>query len=206
MYWDNVDILIPTKGERINGLMYQIGAFLNQNYLKITIWVLIDSDNFDVINARIRDTFPHRHHLLKTINVPDKWRGNYGHNPIRYALEELPLEGEWFNTSGDDDCVMEWGIGHLVENSDDVDMVIGKVLAVRRNHDQVNCVLGSEMEWSKITGSCCLYRTSKVREIGYSAEGYSADWHLIKKMMEGNFRKINSVIYVMPMSFEEDTI
>ena len=206
MYWDRVDILIPTKGERINGLLYQIGAFLNQNYLKITIWVLIDSDIFDVINARIRDTYPHRHHELKTIKVPDEWRGDYGHNPIRYAIEKLPLKGEWFNTSGDDDCVMEWGIGCLIENSDDVDMVIGKCIPTRRNHDYQRDILGRDIELGKITGSCCLYRTERVREIGYPTDNYNADWMLIEEMVKGNFRKIDSVIYVMPQSLDESSI
>ena len=206
MYWDNVDILIPTKGERINGLLYQISAFLNQNYYHITIWVLVDHDDFGLINSYIRDNFPSRHSVLKVIEVPDEWRGNHGHNPIRYALEKLPLKGEWFNTSGDDDCVMEWGIGHLVENSDDVDMVIGKCIPTRRNHDYQENVLGRDIELGKVTGSCCLYRTSKVKEIGYPTDGYNADWKLIEQMMDGNFRKIDSVVYVMPQSLEEEAV
>lgn len=204
MRGDFVDIIIPTAGKRMNGLLYQISAFLNQSYHRLIVWILIDHDDFDFINAQIRDKFSNCHSVLKTIKVPNAWRGNYGHNPILYAIERLPLAGEWFNTSGDDDCVMEWGIEHLITNSDDVDMVIGKCIPTKRNHDYDGDILGKDIELGKVTGSCCLYRTSKVKEIGYSSNGYNADWELIKRMMGGNFRKIDSVIYVMPQSLGEE--
>ena len=206
MEGDWIDILIPTAGKRMNGLFYQISAFLNQSYHRLVVWVLIDHDDFEFIDAQIRDKFPSRHSVLKTINVPDEWRGNYGHNPIRYAVEKLPLKGEWINTSGDDDCVMEWGMEHLVSASDDVDMVIGKCIPTRRNHDYQEGVLGRNIGLGMVTVSCCLYRTSKVREIGYPTDGYNADWKLIEKMIEGNFRKTNSVVYVMPQSLEEEAV
>ncbi len=203
MFQGAIDILIPTKGDRINGLLYQIHAFLNQSYNMLTIWVLIDSNNPNGVKKHIGESLMVSYGNVRLIQVPEEWRGNHGHNPIRYALEELPLRGTWFNTSGDDDCVMEWGMEHLIAASDDVDMVIGKCIPTRRNHDYESEILGKDIELGKITGSCCLYRTDKVREIGYPIKGYNADWELIEKMMEGNFRKIDSVVYVMPQSLSE---
>lgn len=201
----SIDVLIPTQGKRINGLIYQIQAFLNQSYKFVNVWVLVDSEDFNFIEYTIKRRLAPPYSRVHVINVPREWGGNYGHNPIRYAIERLPLNGVWLNTSGDDDCVMEWGMGHLIDNSDDVDLVIGKCIPTKRNHDYDGDVLGRDIELGKVTGSCCLYRTSKVKEIGYSSENYNADWILIEKMMEGNFRKIDSVIYVMPQSLGEET-
>ena len=47
-----IDILIPTAGKRMNGLLFQIAAFLNQSYHRLTVWVLVDHDDFDLINAQ----------------------------------------------------------------------------------------------------------------------------------------------------------
>lgn len=198
-----IDVLIPTAGKRMDGLVYQVNAFINQSYHKITTWVLVDHDDFDYVRVYVKDRIP-RHSKVEIIKIPDEWRGNYGHSSIRYAIEKLPLEGMWFNTSGDDDCVMEWGIEELVINSDGVDMVIGTVLPVRRDYGYTDRILGKNIALGEITGSCCLYRTSKVREIGYPSmqNHYNADWELIEKMMEGTFRKIESVIYVMPQDFQ----
>lgn len=206
MFQGAIDVLIPTEGKRINGLLYQIYAFLNQSYNMITIWVLIDSSQSYQIEKHIIESMGVVHGSVNLIHVPKEWSGNHGHNAIRYALGALPLRGTWFNTSGDDDCVMEWGMERLVANSDDVDMVIGKCIPTRRNHDYQEGVLGRNLGLGMITGSCCLYRTSKVKELGYPTDEYNADWILIEKMLEGNFRKIDSVIYVMPQSLEEEAV
>lgn len=199
----NIDILLPTTGKRMDGMIFQIQAFLNQSYKRLTVWVLVDSDNFNLVQARIKDRV-FQYSNIEIIKVPDEWRGNHGHNAIKYALEKLPLKSEWFNTSGDDDCVMPWAMEHLIADSYDVDMVIGKCIATDRKHDYVDVILGKNIKLGEITGSCCLYRTSKVREFGYSLteNNYNADWELINKMVnKANWRKIDSVIYVMPQEF-----
>lgn len=195
-----VDVLLPTQGIREQGLIFQIDAFLNQSYRKMQLWVLIDSDNASFVASTIKAKVK-RHERVKLIIVPEEWRGKHGHRPIKYAIENLPLEGDFVMTSGDDDCVMPWGVEKLAENTNDVDMVIGLCHATRRNHDDSEVVLGKNIVLGEITGSCCLYRTSRVKEVGYDDELYEADWVLISKMLHYPSRQINSVIFVMPQSF-----
>jgi hypothetical protein len=196
-----IDVLLPTAGKRMNGLKFQIQAILNNSYKDIRLWTLIDNDNAKEIRDELRKDlkFDSRH---KTIVVPEEWRGNWGHRPIKYAIEKLPLEGEWIITSGDDDVITEWALDELIRQSQGVNMVVGICLPVSRMLGQTDRVLGEHMAYGHITGSCCLYRSSSVREVGYDDSTYEADWKLIEKMMRFPLRQIKSVLFVMPQSFE----
>ena len=194
-----IDVLLPTQGKRMNGLKFQIQAILNNSYKDIRLWTLIDADNAREVEAEIDKIKDPRHYVVV---VPKEWRGNWGHRPIRYAIEELPLEGEWIITSGDDDVITEWALDELIKKSDGVNMVVGICLPVSRMLTQTNRVLGEHMGLGQITGSCCLYRASTVKEVGYDDSTYEADWTLISKMMRFPFRQIRSVLFVMPQSFE----
>lgn len=198
--WEHIDVLLPTEGKRMNGLIFQIYSILNQSYRSHTLWVLVDSDKAQMVERELKIKFPFNG-KLKVAVVPDEWRGNWGHKPIKWALEHLPLEGEWVITSGDDDCITEWALQRLIERSDDVDMVVGMCIPVTREQEAVPMFLGDEMKLGKITGSCCLYRRSRLMEVGYDDETYEADWVLIKRMMEFSYRRITSVLFVMPQSF-----
>ena len=195
-----VDILLPTKGERLNGLIFQVNAILNQSYKNRVLWVLVDGDDeiFDLIKRTIAEQCKG---AVEVIHVPNGWRGNWGHRPIKWALENLPLEGEWVITSGDDDCIMEWALDELVKNSEGVDTVIGICIPTKRNYSFVKFYLGENIQLANITGSCCLYRRSRVMEVGYDDSRYEADWDLIEKMLKFPYCKINSVLFVMPQSF-----
>jgi hypothetical protein len=200
-----IDVLIPTAGKRVDGLIYQINAFINQSYEFRTIWVLIDVESFDEFNILKKkiDAETKRYAPVKMMHVPDEYRGKHGHGPIKYAVEKLPLEGDWIITSGDDDSVMPWALEKLIEASDGVDMVVGRVVPVKRNHEYLeNHVLGYNMLHGHITGSCCLYRASRLKELGYDDSRYDADWDMIEKMMEYRYKRINTVLFVMPQSFE----
>ena len=200
-----VDVLIPTAGERVDGLIYQINAFVNQSYKDKKIWVLVDVEDegaFGVLKARIHDR-TRRYAPIETIQVPSEYRGKHGHGPIKYAVEKLPLDGDWIITSGDDDSVMPWALEKLIEASNGVDMVVGRCIPVKRNHGYLeNHVLGYHMLHGHITGSCCLYRTSRLKELGYDDSRYDADWDMIEKMMEYRYSKVEAVLFVMPQSFE----
>lgn len=204
---EGVDVLLPTRGERMNGLLYQAWAFLNQSYPNLTLWILVDSDRFKGIETELKSNLPLLPSQLtekfKIVEIPSEWRGRWGHGAIRYAIENLPLEGEWLITSGDDDCVMEWGVKSLVEGSNDnVDMVVGLCIPVKRNYDIVRGYLGERIEKGNITGSCCLYRRSRVMEVGYDDSTYAADWVLINKMMKFPYKQLNTVLFVMPQSYQ----
>jgi hypothetical protein len=194
-----IDVLLPTQGKRMNGLKFQIQAILNNSYKDIRLWTLIDSDNAEEVRAELSKTLHKRHNI---IIVPEEWRGNWGHRPIKYAIEELPLKGEWLITSGDDDVITEWALDELIKQSQGVNMVVGICLPVSRMLCQTDRVLGEHMALGQITGSCCLYRLSSVKEVGYDDSTYEADWKLIEKMMRFPFRQIKSVLFVMPQSFE----
>jgi len=195
-----VDVLLPTSGERINGLIFQIQAILNQSHKDLRLWTLIDNDQpkilRDIIRSRVNDDVRH-----KMVTIPEEWRGGWGHKPIKYAIENLPLDGEWLITTGDDDVVMEWALEELVANGSDVDMVVGLCVPVRRNHDCVNIVLGEKVELGRITGSCCLYKTERVKELGYDDNLYEADWILIEKMSKYPYKQIESALFVMPQDY-----
>ena len=197
---DMIDVLLPTEGKRMDGLIFQIQSILNQSYRSQKLWVLIDSDSPRIIESTIRARLsPQARFEIKV--VPEEWRGNWGHRPIKWALEHLPLEGEWVITSGDDDCIMEWALQRLAENTKDVDMVVGFCIPTTREHDAVPLFLGDKIEKGKITGSCCLYRRSRLMEVGYDDSTYEADWDLIEKMLEFPYRQVASVLFVMPQSF-----
>lgn len=195
-----IDVLLPTQGLRMNGLIFQIHAILNQSYKDYHLWVLVDAEDKENTIARILSSVP-PHSRITIVEVPDEWSGNWGHRPIKYAIEELPLEGEWLITSGDDDCIMEWALERLIENSSGVDSVIGVCIPTNRQHDNVNRVLGELIHSGYITGSCCLYKTERVKEVGYDDSTYQADWVLIEKMIQHPYKQIDSVLFVMPQSF-----
>ena len=197
-----IDVLLPTQGKRMNGLKFQIQAILNNSYKDIHLWVLIDCDNAHDIEDEIDVMGYYPNERFTSIVVPEEWQGNWGHRPIKYAIEELPLEGDWIITSGDDDVITEWALDELIKQSDGVNMVVGICLPVSRMLGQTDRVLGEHMGLGQITGSCCLYRSSSVKEVGYDDSTYEADWKLIEKMMRFPYRQIKSVLFVMPQSFE----
>lgn len=203
-----VDILLATNGKRLNGLIYQCNAILNQSYKDLNLYVLLDCENHkevaDAVNKRVVND-----DRLKFIVVPLSFSGSWGHPAMRYAIEYCELEGEWVVFSGDDDCMTEWCIQSLIDSSLNVDMVIGKVIPVCKNNDAVfirkdlpvNYVLGCEIEMGKITGSNCMYRLLRLKELGYSDSVYTADWELIKKFVNYPFKMIDTVLFVMPQNF-----
>lgn len=188
-----VDIILPTNGKRPDGLAYQIDAILNQSYKNIKLWVLNDTCGELILNRK--------DDRLSDIDVPDGHHGNAGHNAIKWALQSLPLQGEWIYLIGDDDCLAPWAIDELVSASDEkTDMVVAFIVAVHRDHNIATEILGSVMELGKITGSCCLFRASKLKEFGWDNSGYTSDWITMKKFIDSKaeIRKIRKVIAIMP--------
>lgn len=186
-----IDIILPTIGKRPDGLRYQIDAVLNQSYKDIKLWVLNDTD---------KDLVIHREdERLKKINVPIENHGNAGHNAIKWAIDELPLKGEWIYLIGDDDCLMPWAMSELVAGTDKADMVIGYVVAVHRDYSVAPEVLGSKIELGKITGSCCLFKADKLKNFGWDNSSYISDWIVINKFItECVVNRVKKIIAVMP--------
>ena len=203
-----VNILLATDGKRINGLIFQCNSILNQSYKNIQLYILLDCENHIEVQKKVGERIV-PDDRIKFIIVPLAFSGSWGHSAIRYAIEHCDIQGEWTIFSGDDDCMTEWCIESLVNASDNVDMVIGKVIPVCKDNDAVfiskdtplSYVLGCEIDLGKITGSNCMYKTERLKEIGYKSTEYTADWELIGKFIEYPYKMIDTVLFVMPQNF-----
>lgn len=196
----HIDVLMPTQGIRFEGLVYQIVAILNQKHRALTLWVLVDTEDdsilHDIEDIVRRVPSP----KIQIVRVPSEWGGHWGHRPIKYAIEHLPLEGEWVFMTGDDDCIPVWSLDGLMAASEGVDMVCGLCIGLTRNQEYTGEVWGQDLAINKATGSCCMYRLETVKELGYSDDRYAADWDLIERFLTAGkpYRKINKVISIMP--------
>lgn len=199
VYSTKISILLPTTGKRIAGLNYQMAACMNQTYPGVRLLILADCEKYEYETIKF-NAAKFNDSRITVYKVPDEFRGKWGHAPIRWAVEQLPLEN-WFLTTGDDDAMLPWAAEKLVEAIEQFptsDIIIGKCLPVKRNADALRMMLGDEIRLGKITGSCCIYKTDSVKKIGYDDSEYIADWVLIEKMMEMNYTLINTVLFVMP--------
>ncbi len=174
-----VDIIMPTNNKRPDGLKFQIDAILNQSYKDIKLWLLNDTDG--VLEIHRQDD------RLNKIDVPEGHRGNAGHNAIRWAIENLPLTGDYIYPIGDDDCLTPWAI------------TIAYIVAVHRDYTVAPEILGSKIELGKITGSCCLFKATKLKEFGWDNSSYISDWIVIEKFIKnGSVSRVKKIIAVMP--------
>lgn len=217
-----VDFILPTDGKRVAGLNAQVEACLNQVNADYTerlgchrINVMADGcyDTLS-INGNYAPTpadpspsekAPGRQRsflldgiTVRVIEVPGVPRGKWGHGAIKWAVENLDL-AEWFFIAGDDDVVMPWTIDRLLAAArPDAEAVIGLAYALKRKSKAPYCLLGDRLEHGLVTGSCGLYRTAAIREIGYGDKGYAEDWELIKKLVSrGKVARCNSLVYLL---------
>ncbi|MDP2672056.1 MAG: glycosyltransferase family A protein [Candidatus Daviesbacteria bacterium] len=183
---------MPTNGKRPDGLKYQIDAILNQSYKPIRLWLLNDT------GSRL-DIHREDDRLFKEY-VPIEHTGNAGHNAIRWAIENLPLKGEYIYLIGDDDCLTPWAINELVAGSDNADITIAYVVAVHRDYTVAPEILGSKIELGKITGSCCLFKADKLKKFGWDNSSYISDWIVIDKFIKSGcvVNRVKKIIAVMP--------
>ena len=188
-----ITILLPTDGKRIKELKYAVSCILNQEYTNIELIVLSSYNDLAPEILEIQDD------RFKVVRVPEEHWGYWGHKAVKWAVNDLELKGEWLFIIGDDDVLCRWSLGEMIKNSEGVDMVHGLVIATTRDtYVWSNRILGATMEHGQITGECCIYRLSRVREVGYTEDKYEADWILIKDMMRFPHKQINSIITVMP--------
>jgi len=185
---DKITVLLPTDGKKINGLNYQIDAVLNQSHKNLELVVLSSYADLDIKRDDPR---------FKVVRVPEEFWGYWGHKAVRWAVYNLELDGDWLYVLGDDDVLCEWGLEKLIASGEGNDMVIGKVVALNRVNHNIGMTLGADLACGHITGSCCLYRLSRVKEVDYTEDQYEADWILIKAMMKFPYKQIDSLVYLL---------
>lgn len=218
----SVDFIIPTDGKRIAGVNAMLECCLNQvsaDYAR-----RLDIHRINILADGCYDTLSIDGHYaprpeeptpsgkapsrqrsfvlddttIRVIEVPGGPRGKWGHGAIKWAVENLDL-AEWFFIAGDDDVVMPWAIDRLLECAlSDTEAVIGRASAVRRKSKAHYFMLGERLEHGLVTGSCGLYRTKAVREIGYGDKGYAEDWELIRKLASrGKIARCEALVYIL---------
>lgn len=215
-----VDFILPTDGKRIAGLNSVIGCCINQvsaDYTKRLdihrINVMADGcyDNLAIedglkfipgaqsVGGPARQkTYEVDGTVVRICETPNGPLGKWGHGAIKWAVENLDL-AEWFFVAGDDDVVMPWAIDRLLACAGpDTEAVIGRAPAVKRKSKASYFMLGDRLEHGLVTGSCGLYRTKAVREIGYGDKGYAEDWELIRKLLSrGRLARCEALVYVL---------
>lgn len=187
-----VDVLLPSKGDRPNGLLFQIHTVLNQSHKDIKLWVLLDNE--------IDMQMPKDDRIEVSI-VPKEFHGNYGHNAVKWALGNLDLQGEWLYIVNDDNVMTEWAIESLLSESEGYDLVTGISIATDRNHNMVS-VLGVDAKYAKISGECCFWRLDTLKKTGYDNTAYHSDWINILNYVQQNLpiKQTIKVLSIQPMN------
>ncbi len=191
---DKVTILLATAGERINGLIYQINACLNQSYKDIELVVLVKNEAHKIVSEAIKVS----DQRMTVVYLPEECDAGYGVKAIAWAIENLNL-GKWLYLTGDDDVLCEWGIEELVKHSEIVEMVVGLCIPLMRSGNRLSGEpFGKIMQRGNVTGSCCLFKVEMVKKLGWPDEHQASDWFLIEKFLGYPFKQIDSVIAIMP--------
>jgi hypothetical protein len=135
---------------------------------------------------------------FRVIEVPGGPLGNWGHLAYRWAGENLDDLGEWTYFVGDDDILLQKALEFFSQNFGENEIVIGRAVSLDRNTYRFNYLLGNEIKVNLITGSCSIYKTAVLKEVGYGDSSYAADWTLINKFVQrGKVAHIKSVVYVL---------
>ena len=217
-----VDFILPADGKRPAGLNSQVESCINQVNADYT--ARLTCHRINVMADGCYDTLSINGHyapapeavipsvkspgrqrsfyvdetVIRVVEVPGGPRGRWGHGAIRWAVENLDL-AEWFFIAGDDDVVMPWAIDRLLAAAKpDTEAVIGRAFALRRGSKEPYFQLGQQLQTGLVTGSCGLYRTAAVREIGYGDKTYAEDWELIRKLKErGRLIQSPALVYLL---------
>lgn len=217
-----VDFIIPTDGKRIAGVNAMLEGCLNQvsadysRRLNIHRINILADGCYDTLSinghyspqpegpapsgkspSRQR-SFNLDETTIRVLEVPGGPLGQWGHGAIKWAVENLDL-AEWFFIAGDDDAIMPWALDRLLACAGpSTEAVIGRASAVKRKSKAHYFMLGDRLEHGLVTGSCGLYRTKAVREIGYGAKGYAEDWELIRKLSSrGRIARCEALVYIL---------
>ena len=199
-----IEILLPTAGKR-ESISNMFDSIMGQTYQDFRLTILADTEDTPSIWGMLAKTktkakingLAYRG-KVRVIEVPNAPLGNWGHSAIRWAFENLNDLAEWSYIVGDDDILLPKTLEIFARHFEGNEMVVGRALSIDRGDYRFNLILGNELKVNLITGSCCIYKTDIVRQVGYDDSCYASDWTIIEKFAKrGKFAHINSLIYVL---------
>ncbi|MDI6788498.1 MAG: hypothetical protein QME51_09020 [Planctomycetota bacterium] len=183
----DIDILIPTSKKRLQKLLWQIRSCFNQGLdVRVTV---ASTGEYPELLERLTDV-----ERIKMRFIIDAPEGLCGNAASKHAMENYEW-GDWFYSIGDDDALLPWGLKHLWNNKQGVDMVIGRALCVSKgqNLDLTQYRVGTVLARGRVSGVCTLFNFRKVEKLGkpyWDADSVVSDWELIEKMAENHKYKI----------------
>jgi hypothetical protein len=121
----DVDVFIPTLKNRTANLICQIHTALNSD-VKSRVTISIPDDDYPELMDQLTTQEKEKVRILK--NVPQ----GEPSIPIKYCLENYGW-CDWIFNDADDDCLLPWGLKHLLEASQNVSMVVGQIIGVSRD-------------------------------------------------------------------------
>lgn len=205
-----IDVLIPTarQPERFHNLLFQIRAVLNSP-VNARVTVAMSGEWPELIHA----IHPKEWDRVRIASeCPDGQKGNPFHTEggymsgpkVAWCLDNLDW-GDWWYFMGDDDCLLPWGLRHMLDASDGVDMVIGQVLGVsRKDHlDFTPYTIGRSIARCRVSSAGAMFRVEAMKKLDkpwWNPNSGYADWELIERMSKAYLHRITaSTIHVLSL-------
>lgn len=188
----DVDVLIATskKLERLDNLICQVHTVLNSG-INSRVTVAMEGFYPEFI-CRFTDE------QFKRIRIIDDAPQGSPSIPIKYCMENIEWS-DWLYSTADDDCLLPWGLKHLMEATKDVSMVIGQTLGVsrQRHFDLSAWKIGREIIPCHVSSALINMRSLEMLPKPWLEIDPLSDYFLIEKM-SGKFpyKIIPSVISV----------
>jgi len=204
-----IDILFPTSGKNIKGFYYQLAAALNQSYRDFDLHIIFDEGNQDCvgIEKELKILYPTAAGgRLKIHYCPAEYKEKYGgisgNHAMKWILEDdTILKGDWWYGVADDDVIFPWTLENLIRGSQNVSLVIARLLAVKRNKKSYYSFLGDDIRCGLISGGCCLFNIKDMRKLEkpyIKHDIYETDFYLIDKMItKFAYRSIEDIVGIL---------
>ena len=187
----DLDVIIPTRKKQTNNLLCQVHTVLNSGFnVRVTIGIP-DSEYhefFENLTNREKECI----RLMKNVA-----QGSPSIAFI-YMLENMDWV-DWIFPTADDDCILPWGLKHLLEVHNDMGMVMGQSLGVSREKhlDFSSWKIGHSI--TECHCSTAIYNMRKMETLSkpWFENSPVSDFLLIKRMSENfPYKIIPSVVHV----------
>lgn len=187
----DIDVLIPTAKKKTENCLYQIYAALHSG-VNSRINILMGGSYPELTNQLDLEKWGDRIRIFD--DIP---QGNPS-IPIKHAFENMNWDN-WVLVNPDDDCLLPWGLKHLLDAAPGMGMVMGQTLGVsRKQHlDFSNWKIGISITESHC--STAIYNMQMLKTLPKPwMEISPINDYLINKKMADNFpyKIIPSVCHV----------
>lgn len=187
----DLDVFIPTLKKRTNGLLCNVHTVLNSG-VNVRVTVSIPDDNYPEFMDALTDKEKSCVRIIN--NVP---QGDPS-IPIEYCLENIEWT-EWVYIVADDDCVLPWGLAHLMSARQGMSLVMGQAIGVSRirHFDFSSWKIGIDVVEGHVNAAMFNYNTLKKMKKPWFTNHPCCDYLLIKKMTDlYPYRIIPNVVHV----------